>query len=235
RWRADGELLDLYADPARHLAATDPQRRALVLSCGVALHHLRVALATLGWAAEVRRLPNPNDPDHLAELWLTPRRPTGIDFGLTAAMVHRRSDRRRFRSGEVPRMKVRAARKYAERFGAQVRPVSEAARPQLAKLIRVAAQLHAYDALYQVELAEWTGRRDRSTDGVPARNSAPIHADDQLPGRSFTNPALIDPATRPDAAEWTIICTSTDDRGAQLRAGEALSALLLSATDLGLA
>ncbi len=235
RWRAGGELLDLYADPARHLAATDPQRRALVLSCGVALHHLRVALATLGWAAEVDQLPNPSDPDHLARLRLSPRRPTGIDIGLTAAIVHRRSDRRRFRCGQAHRVRMRAAMKYAERFGARVELVAEAARPRLAELIRVAAERHAYDALYQVELAEWTGRRDRSPDGVPARNSAPVHPGDQLPGRSFTNPALLDPATCPDAAEWVMIDTAADDRGAQLRAGEALSALLLSATDLGLA
>ncbi|WP_068009363.1 hypothetical protein [Nocardia pseudobrasiliensis] len=80
----------------RHRTATDPQRRSLVLSCGVALHHLRVALATLGWGAEVDQLPNPSDPDHLVRPRLSPRRPTGIDTGPTAAMMHRRSDRRRF-------------------------------------------------------------------------------------------------------------------------------------------
>ncbi|MCM6772066.1 NAD(P)H nitroreductase [Nocardia sp. CDC159] len=234
RWRLVADTLDLYADPARHLAATDPQRRALILSCGVALHHLRIALATLGWAAHVRHVPDPGDPDHLAALRLTPRRPTGIDIGLTAAMVHRRSDRRRFRSGRIPRLYLRSAAKYAGRFGASVRPVSDSARPQLAKLIRVAAERHRDDALYQVELAAWSGLRDGVAEGIPARNIAPIRAEDLLPGRDFHNPALIDPTARPDAADWVTICTDGDDRAAQLRAGETLSALLLAATDLGL-
>ncbi|MBF6327736.1 Acg family FMN-binding oxidoreductase [Nocardia transvalensis] len=234
RWRLVADTLHLYADATRHLAATDPDQRALVLSCGAALHHLRVALSTLGWAAEVRHLPTPHRPDHLAAIRLTPHRPTGIDIGLTAAMLHRRSDRRRFSYGQLPRRHTEAAAKYAARFGATVRHVPESARPQLAKLIRIAAERHADDALYQVELATWSGRRG-DCDGVPARNTAPVRADDELPGRWFTNPALLDPAGGSDDAQWSMICTAADDRRAQLRAGESLSALLLAATDLGLA
>src|SRR5439155_1054856 len=41
--------IELYADPTRHLAATDPDERDLLISCGAALHHLRIGLAALGW------------------------------------------------------------------------------------------------------------------------------------------------------------------------------------------
>jgi hypothetical protein len=56
----------LYADRTRHLVDTDPDQRDLIISCGAALHHLRVALAAAGLAASVDHLPNPDDSDHLA-------------------------------------------------------------------------------------------------------------------------------------------------------------------------
>ncbi|MFF0490236.1 Acg family FMN-binding oxidoreductase [Nocardia sp. NPDC004068] len=235
RWEVDGATVRLYADPSRHLVATDPQGRALMLSCGTALHHLRVALAARGWASRVRHLPEPGDPLRLAELTLEPRQPERDDIELAAAIAHRRSDRRRFRSGRIPSLRTWAAAEYARRFGADVCTLGEDERARLAPMFRTAAREHAQDALYQVELATWSGHDGETGDGVPARNAAPIHTDDQLPGRAFANPALIDPAARPDGAEWLAVCTEADDRVDELRAGEALSALLLSATRLGLA
>jgi hypothetical protein len=41
-WRIGPGVVELHADWTRHLAATDPDRRDLLLSCGAALHHLRV-------------------------------------------------------------------------------------------------------------------------------------------------------------------------------------------------
>ena len=48
RWRIRPDAVELHADWNRHLVATDPDRRDLVLSCGAALHHLQVALAARG-------------------------------------------------------------------------------------------------------------------------------------------------------------------------------------------
>ncbi|AYF75361.1 hypothetical protein D7D52_17480 [Nocardia yunnanensis] len=233
RWRqADGEL-HLHADRSRHLPATDPQSRALMLSCGAALHHVLVALSALGWGSAVTYAPDPHDPDHLATIRLARRAPTTTDICLTAAILLRRSDRRRFANSQVPRRYLRAAVDYAARFGAQVRPVTDASREQLGKLMHRAAEQHAGDAQYQVELASWSGRR-HGHDGVPARNAAPVRAADTLPIREFTDPVLLDAAGDTDAAEWLVVCTERDDDTARLRAGETLSALLLAATDLRL-
>ncbi|GAA3223599.1 hypothetical protein GCM10017691_10710 [Pseudonocardia petroleophila] len=59
RWRFTASGIELHADPARHLTATDPDGRDLVLSCGAALHHLRVALAAAHLSAHVHRSPHP--------------------------------------------------------------------------------------------------------------------------------------------------------------------------------
>lgn len=234
RWRQVRDELHLYADRSRHLSATDPDQRALLLSCGAVLHHGRVALAALGWASEVGYQPDPARPDHLATLRLARRPPTSADICLTAAIVHRHSDRRRFGNGQVPRTYLRAATDYATRFGADIAAIHRGDRPRLGKLQGEAADRHAEDALYQIELAAWSGRRG-GADGVPARNSASVRTQDQLPIREFADPVVLDLPGIADDADWLVVHTRTDDRAARLRAGESLSALLLAATDLGLA
>src|SRR5688572_15759901 len=71
RWAFDERTVHLRADRLHWLPATDPEGRDLLLSCGAALHHLRVALAARGVATEVQRFPDPADPDHLATLRLS--------------------------------------------------------------------------------------------------------------------------------------------------------------------
>uniref|UniRef100_UPI003CC7FFC6 Acg family FMN-binding oxidoreductase n=1 Tax=Nocardia brasiliensis TaxID=37326 RepID=UPI003CC7FFC6 len=157
RWRIAGEAIQLYADPGRHLVATDPQQRGLILSCGAALHHLRVALAVLGWSAAVEHLPDPGDPDHLATVTLTPYAPTPTDFELSAALVHRQSDRRRYSSWQVPPGYLRTVATRAAQYGAVVRQVPDGLRARLARPARDAVARHAADPAYQLELAAWSG------------------------------------------------------------------------------
>lgn len=85
---------------------------------------------------------------------------------------------------------------------------------------------------YEGELALWSGRTADS-DGVPAANLPSTgHAD--TVGRRFAAGALEVVEPDLDGAELLVIGTSSDDRLAQLRAGEALSAVLLAATRAGL-
>ena len=68
RFRTDGYVIDLFADRTRQLHYMDAPGRLLALSCGAALHHLRLAIRGLGRDVEVRLLPDAADHDHLARV-----------------------------------------------------------------------------------------------------------------------------------------------------------------------
>ena len=110
RWRLDGRSLLLQADLRRWLPATDADGRDLVVSCGAALHHTRVALAASGVHAAVHRIPDPQRPDDLAALELSPRTPVDDDVELAATILRRHTDRRRFSTWAVPEVHAGRAR-----------------------------------------------------------------------------------------------------------------------------
>ncbi|AVZ39886.1 MULTISPECIES: nitroreductase family protein [unclassified Dietzia] len=251
-WSLDGPLLHLRADRRRHLPSSDPDRRGIYLSCGMMLHHMRVALAAVGWATTVERFPDDGDADLLAVLRMTPTPPTIENRHLAASMLQRRSDRRRFSSYPVPEhvfapLTVRAAREgvVLERL-----EVSSA----LAGAVHAAARIHAGDDAYRSEIEGWSGSF-REVDGVPARNVPRSSASDgAIASRRFAAASLADtaagghegdpgrhagdPGSRAgdaeDAGAFLVMATPGDDHFSHLRAGEASSAVLLEATSFGL-
>jgi nitroreductase len=234
RWRIGPTTVQLWADPGLHLPATDPGQRDLLLSCGAALDHLRVALAALGWSARVHRLPNPAEPDHLASVELRPHRPDATDCELSAAITKRQTDRRHYSGWPIPEGHLVTMSERAAAFGVAVQHLSLGRRQRLAKAMRAAAHRHADDPGYALELALWSGRQ-ADVSGVPADNAtAPLRGDD-IPARRFAGPLLVDAAHNPDAAHLLMLATTADDRVSQLRAGEAMSAVLLTAAAAGLA
>ncbi|HEU5474942.1 MAG TPA: NAD(P)H nitroreductase [Actinophytocola sp.] len=238
RWLVGDASVHLMADWSRHLPATDPDGRDLLISCGAALHHLTVALASYGWAGAVQRLPNPADRAYLAALEPGPYLPSEQDIALAAAIPKRRTDRRRFSSWPVPTGHLNLLLRRASRAGALLVPVTEPPiRRHLVRALAEAAGRQANSPGYDAELAHWTGRRTRTQDGVLAA-STPAgprwHGD--TPMRQFTSGTLNESTVEDDdAGALLVLATPDDDPRSRLRAGEAASIVLLTATDLMLA
>ena len=233
-WRVGQESVHLYADSDRHLPHTDPSHRDLLLSCGAALHHFTVALAALGWQAQIHRLPNPDDPTHLASVEIHPGDASEQDVALAAAIPRRRTDRRVYGWWPVPAGDIALMESRVARSQATLRRIDSAS--QLAPLLASAVHQHAVDAEYLAELSMWSGRYG-AVAGVPARNTPAAAPHSALPARAFANPVLAQPANAPaedDAGVLLALGTATDDPLMVLRAGEATSAVLLTATALGL-
>jgi nitroreductase len=226
--------LHLYCDASLQLPNTDPDGRDLILSCGAALNHCIIALAAVGWQAKVARLPDPADPSHLAAIEVSPRTPDHLDIVLAAAIPSRRTDRRHYSSWPVSVADIALMAARAARGGVSLRQVD--ATDKLNDVVARSVWKHAADHDYLVELTAWSGRYS-SVAGVPARNTPVPDRTAALPGRQFAGPALAmppGPASADDNAVMLALGTRTDDRLAQLRAGEATSIVLLTATAMGL-
>ncbi|WP_214401441.1 Acg family FMN-binding oxidoreductase [Pseudonocardia lacus] len=245
RWVVGPRSVHLYADLRRWLPATDADGRDMALSCGAVLHHLRVALSAAGLAAEVHRLPNPDEGDHLAAVTLRAAKGTGAvaeaDLGLAIAISERRTDRRRYGSWDVPSAFVDEMVARAAEQGAVLRVVSDGySRRVLLGAIRDAARIQESDPRYRAETAAWTGMAVDGL-GVPPRNLLrdPVGTGGDT-ARRFT-PGTLDQGPGPDGegagdgALLLVLGTASDDTLSQLRAGEAASAVMLHATRLGLA
>lgn len=233
RWRVDADGLHLRADAARQLPNTDPDGRDLILSCGTALHHCVVAFAAVGWRSRVTRLPNGADPDHLATIELSPHPADFVDVALAAAIPRRRTDRRHYSAWPVPMGDIALMAARAARTGVTLCQVEDI--DSLHDIVARSVRDHLTQD-YLAELTEWSGRYF-SVAGVPARNTPLPDPEAKVPSRLFAGAALPmapDSSAADDNAVVLALGTRRDDRLAQLRAGEATSAVLLTATSTGL-
>jgi nitroreductase len=235
RFRLAGRRVDLYADRSRWLPTTDADGRDLLLSCGAALHHFRLALAAAGVLATVHRLPSAEEPDHLATVELDgdgAQDASGAE--LLSAVHNRHTDRRPFTHWPVPEAFVRQLSERASEQGGVLRVVSDPGTIDvLLKAIQAAASAQEDLPGYQDELAKWSGRE--GDDGIPASNLLRTGAG-VAAARQFSEGDIeTTEGDQPESSVLMVLGTASDDRLSQLRAGEALSAVLLHATHLGLA
>ena len=219
-WTVGRRVVHLNADLTRWLPATDADGRDLTVSCGAALHHVRVALAAAGIRAAVHRIPNPGEPDRLATLELTSGTPTEADLELAAAITGRRTDRRPFSDWQIPEDSWRELEGAAVGQGAILRMVSGGGpRAALLEAIREADAQQKDVPGYGTELAMWSGRR-AGDDGVPAANLLHARAAGIPAARDFPAGDIGPyPLGREDGAVLAVLGTASDDTLSRLRAG----------------
>jgi hypothetical protein len=191
-----------------------------------------------GWDPHIDRLPNPNDPDHLASIDCRP-----LEFVTDAqreranTILRRRTDRLPLKLPTYWASFEPMLRRCVDERDAVLDVLPEEVRPQLARASRLAEWLRRDDASYHAELQWWTspftlsegippdtlasaGERQRvalSRD-FPARNGAQRRADIEM-----------------DYSKILVLSTDTDSRADVLCCGEALSAVLLECTMAGMA
>jgi hypothetical protein len=235
RWRVTSDAVELHADPSRHLVATDPDQRDLVISCGATLHHLRAALAAAGVATTVQRLPDPEVSTHLATVRPAPGKPDPRLVALAGAIEERHTDRRRFAAEPIGADAVDALRAAATANGTHLHVVTDpAALLRLEGAFADAAARQRYAPGYVAELTIWSRRYAGGRDGVPpeVRTTTAV----PTPGvglRAFPEGRLHPGAqSGMDLHDGSLLCMLTtieDTVQDRLLAGEAASAVLLAA------
>lgn len=239
RFRLRPDRIELRADPDRQLPAADPTGRELRIGCGAALFTLRLALIGAGIRPLVSRYPQPGDPDLVAVV-----RHGGIvratpeQRRLLEAVPRRHTNRRPFRDTAVPDPARSALRRAAFEEGAWLQLVTDPV--ELAELGKLAREAHLHqesDAGFTAELAAWTGRSGSRDDGVPASAGGPCPPPNQpwvvrdFGGDGHPRPA---PAAFESDPLIAVLSVHTDGPREELRAGEALQRVLLTATAAGL-
>ncbi len=242
-WRfvtSDGGV-ELRADRTRALPALDPTGRQLVLSCGAALEHLRLALLAQGRSADIEAFPSPADADLLARMTLTgDTTPDAVDTELIRAIPIRTTVRAPFDPRPIPAEIVDDLREDAAVADAWVVPVT---RPDdtiaLMVLLEHADAAEHADPAYEQEVRQWRREGD-APDGIPDA-AVPGTAERHLSyvQREFgahlggSEPGSETPVV--DEKPLVVIVGTTNDRELDwLNAGRRLARLLLRAASLGI-
>ncbi|WP_406230375.1 Acg family FMN-binding oxidoreductase [Nocardia sp. NBC_01009] len=236
RWIFDGVRLHLYSDTDRQLPAADPRGRQLVISCGAMLHHVRTVFAAYNWHTDVVRLPDPEQPQHLAAIGFRPwPDPPAEIRACSNAIHHRYTDRLPMLEPDSWAEIVPALRNLVSACDIQLDVLDESARPQLATASEHAAALHRYDMSYQTELHWWTGHSQPS-EGIP-RSAMISDAEAARVGVARAFPSVAHSMRRADLrdrARLVVLSSPGETVGEWLHTGEALSAVLLECTVFGL-
>jgi len=247
-WRfiGSGDTLQLWTDESRGLAVIDPTGRARHLSCGAALLHARVAAAAAGFLPSVALLPEPAQPQHLADLRLAEGGADDLDAELAGAIGARRTIRSAFTSETLPDEILAELRRAAEQEGCWARLVdSSDDAAAVAVLLARADETESADPAYREELRRWTMAGDDATEGIPSSaipDVAPSQRGsnyrlrdfepDREPGAPADEDAGPPPVERPTVM---VLGTTDDDVEAWLVAGQAVGRVLLTAAARGVA
>ena len=238
RWVATDRGVDLFADPGRMMRAADSSGREALISCGAVLDHFRVAMAAAGWDTAVRRLPDPDNPLHIAGVDVTAApHVTARERARADAILLRRTDRLPMAAPQDWEGLAAALSGTAQRGAVRADTLADDARESLAEACHLADAIRMYDSRYHSELFWWTADFV-ADDGIPRSALISAAESDRVDvGRSF--PVAAHPERRRDVdddrAGILVLSTEDDSRESVLRCGEALSAVLLDATMAGMA
>jgi len=229
RWVVHPGRLELFAVTDRQLPRQDPDGHMLLISCGTALHHARVALAAEGWQCVI---------DRPAGAPLATIRPTEHGPVDPRAIRHfeqlevRHTDRRTVTEEPVTPAILDALVQVSERAGVRLHLLRHDQVIELAVLVEHAQQTEGADELLQAETATWVGGDRAAGTGIPDASLPEELPLTTVAERDFgTTGTLAAGAGHDTAATYAVLYGSGDEPADWLRAGEALNALWLEATE----
>lgn len=243
RFRIVGSTLEVLTDNLRQLPVIDRERRQLVVSCGCALFNARVAIRAMGYTDEVTvMVPEQAPPELIATIQLGPRiAPSETDLALMRALPLRRTNRRRSLHRPIPAAETAGLIDTAASLGAWMVRLLPRQKAEIAGLIDLADHRQYGDPAFRAELASWlipwTSRR---RDGIPFIEKEYGSALPFSVMRALRSPGLADEFGKLEAElaigapVVVVLGTAADEPTDWLACGQALEAVLLHATHMGL-
>ena len=239
-FRIVGDTVEIRGDVSRAMPVADPDNRELVMSCGAALLHIRVAVRNFGLTCTTDICPEPTDPWLLARLRLTGTAPAGrTDYKLFKAMPDRRTARVPFEGRPIPRALLyrwQRAAAYEDAWLAIVE--NRESRRAIAQIIAEGDRALAADERYREEIASWIRPNERAVrDGLPGYSlglgslSSSVATRGTFPHGGVQ--ASRDMGLVLECPVFAILGTGGDEPEDWMTAGQALSRVLLAAQSEG--
>ena len=236
--------IELYADKTRALPVADPDDRELIISCGAALFHLRIAIRYFGYGDVVEILPDRNNLNLLARINLGSKRITQLEENLMFRAISKRcTNRLNFKDERLPQSLMKdlefACCSEGEWLQICTQRIPIAKRDAVVSLITEGDLLQMADPLFRRELAQWIHpATNPSHDGIPSYAQGLNKRLDGLTPlisyaiRSFNfgkSQAARDRRLAIQAPVLMLISSMSDRPADWLSTGEALAHLLLRA------
>ena len=223
KFRIRRDQIDILADRSRSMPTADPRDRELIMSCGTALHHLRVAMMHYGITPVVRIFPNLHEQNLVASIGFGPAfEPTVEQHQLFMAIRHRRTHRAPFVDrdiDEVARERLRAA---VESEDVAVSLIGDAnLKERIARLVSEGELSLLADSDYVADLSRWI--RIPFGRGIASGLSTWRQRRARRLSKLTTSAPLL-----------VVLSTPTDTAPAWLAAGQAISHVLLKAREFGI-
>ena len=224
------------------MPALDASGRELIMSCGAALQHLRLAMRAFGYANIVSTLPDRAQPDLLARVRLCqPHQPLADDALLFRYIAERHTNRQQFEACDVPAALLQDLQAEAVQEQSWLHFVhSPAERAAIIKLIEFGTLVQSSDPAVRRDQAAWVApAHGRRRDGIPARA---LGIGDLISQVAPFAMRVLDRGEAQAGQEGqlagnapVLVVLGTDNEGppAWLAAGQALSRVLLRARAAG--
>ena len=230
-WEFDveDEKLHVYADESEWLEVADADKRELYFSVGCALENLLVAADRFGLGATVDYF---EGTSKVAEVTLGKDTPSSYPSGLFRAITERRTNHKVYHEGRIEEDVLDSLERTFEKDDIELLKITDGEeKEKITELQTRADEKQFDDPEYRKELGRWIGSGALGANWLMARvgQLAVTHLDlGESEGKK--NSELLK-----SAPVVAFVSTSTDDREARVRAGQAFERLFLSATSEGIA
>lgn len=236
-WQIEGDEIELTADRSREMSALDPDGRELIMSCGAALHHLRLATRAMGYGALVQTFPDADKPDLLVRVRLgSPRPATEKDDLLFGFVTKRHTHRGEFEPRALSSALLLKLQNEAEFEGAELHFARDSEeKREIIALIEQGDLVQQSNAAVRGDMADWIAPPGGRDDGIP---SSALGVGDLLGYLAPLKERLWDRGDSiadkdrdlaNNAPVLAVLSSMADGPPAWLGAGQALSAVLLRA------
>ena len=227
KFNVSGNEIEVFSDKTRWLTVADADQREFYISIGCAMENLLIAAEHFGYLNEVQYFPDHNRTDLVASVRLIPDGKLGNgDSGLFQAILARHTNRQPYENRTVPESNLQLLNNTTEK-GLRLYVTSDPKIKSEFRDLEVRADKIQYDNVeYKSELGYWLGQGVMGPTGIQAK----IAQFEVL----FLDVGKDQPRKDSDLLNSTLmlgfITTNENDRTSQVKAGQLLERVWLTAT-----